>query len=116
MRLGGHVAMGRHLEKLARDSVRHLVQNVGARAGGPRVAIVVWHEPAVPPRERHHGDGLAAEILDRSKGVSAEVFPDFLLVTEERAVQNDRGAVGRHGFQPKIRDQPHEADRGRIPS
>ena len=44
-------------------------------------------KPAVPARERQHGDRLPAEVFDRSERTGAEMCADLALVSEERAVQ-----------------------------
>ena len=93
VRLGGHVAVGCDLEIPPGDGMRNLVQDVGAGAGGPGMAIVVGPEPAVPASLRQHRDGLAAEILDRPFRAIAEVNADVPLVTEKRPVHDD-GAAG----------------------
>ena len=108
MRLGGHVTVRGDREIAPRNRVGHILENVGAGAGGPRVTVVVRAEPAVPAGGRHHRGRLPPKILERSQRVSAEAFPEFRLIAEKRAVQHDRAAVGRHGSELQIRDQLFE--------
>ena len=95
VRLRRHVAVRADLEVLPRDRIGDLVQNLLGCAVRPRMPVVVLGEAPMPAREWEHRRGLAAEFLDRPQGRAPEVFPDVAVVAQDRAVQDDRGAMGR---------------------
>ena len=59
----------------------------------------------MPARERKHGDGLPVEILDRPQRTVAARCPDIALVAHERAVENERAALGRHSREAQFLDE-----------